>query len=483
MKTIRKTMSLLMAIVLSLSLCVFARATEEPATANFLQVTGMAFNDWTTAITMAQATGDPIILIENHTLGENVEIPSGVTLVIPYDSTLSTTTNDYNRTATASATGAYKTLTVPTGKKLTVNGTLIVNAKVQGMSNSDEGCITGTYGAMDVAGEVDINGKLYARGYITGSGSMTVSANATAYQLLQVRDWRGGSVTSGIYDEVFPINVFYFQNIMVPTTYVSGSTMYAQYFTSTNENWGARVVQGNAKLIGTTDAVFNMSANATIITDYNESTGVLDVTTKGTVTSGALEVTTRGIFLSYTISTADSELPLPNMNVIVADGEFIIDSDIKMLPGSTATVEQGAILTINSGKNLYVYSDTDFSNNYVYNGKVWRKTLDGTSVVSEGTAVLTVNGTLNANGGLYHSANGAAIIGGDGTITNAAAGTKTIKECVSNNKNNVVDVTFTAYAAPATEEPAEEAAEAPVEETVEVEAPAFTVIEEAPIAE
>lgn len=481
MKTIRKTMSLLMAIVLSLSLCVFAHATEDPIQ-NFLSVDGTEFNNWNDALDEADMTGEPIILIDDHTLSSDETIPSGVTLVIPYDSTLSTTTNDYNRTATASATGAYKTLTVPTGKKLTVNGTLIVNAKVQGMSNSDEGCITGTYGAMDVAGEVDINGKLYARGYITGSGSMTVSANATAYQLLQVRDWRGGSVTSGIYDEVFPINVFYFQNIMVPTTYVSGSTMYAQYFTSTNENWGARVVQGNAKLIGTTDAVFNMSANATIITDYNESTGVLDVTTKGTVTSGVLEVTTRGIFLSYTISTADSELPLPNMNVTVADGEFIVDSDIKMLPGSSATVAQGATLTINSGKNLYVYSDTDFSKDYVYNGKMWRKTLDGTSVVSEGNATLTVNGTLTANGGLYYSANGAATIGGTGTITNAAAGTTTIKECVSNNKNNIVDVTFTAYTAPAAEAPAEEAVEEPVEEIVEIEAPEFAVIEEAPLA-
>lgn len=488
MKTIRKTMSLLMAIVLSLSLCVLAHATEEPATTEFLQVTGMTFNDWTTAITMAQATGDPIILIENHTLGENVEIPSGVTLVIPYDSTLNTATNTYDRNAAAYATGAYVTLTVPEGKTLTVNGTLIVNAKVQGSSNPDEGCITGTYGAMAVEGSVDVNGTLYARGYITGSGSMTVNAQAAAYQLLQVRDWRGGTVTSAVRNELFPINVFYFQNIMVPTTYKYNSTMYAQYFTSTSSTLGGRVVQGDAKLIGTSKAVFNMDEDAAIVTDY--SNGALNVTTTGTVTSGNLEVTTRGTLWDYTISTEGLELPLPNMNVTVASGNFTVDSDIKMLPGSTATVAQGATLTINSGKNLYVYAAADYNGkNYAYNNSKWRLPLaadvfgtnDKTKAVTEGDAALTVNGTLTANGGLYHSASGASIIGGTGTITNAAAGTKNIKECVSNNRNNIVDVPFTAYAAPAAEAPAEEAIEEPVEEIVEIEAPELAV-EETPVA-
>lgn len=493
MKTIRKTMSLLMAIVLSLSLCVLAHATEEPATTDFLQVTGMTFNDWTTAITMAQATGDPIILIENHTLGENVEIPSGVTLVIPYDSNLKTTTNDYDREATANATGAYKTLTVPTGKNLTVEGTLIVNAKVQGMSNQDEGCITGTYGAMVVDGTVEVTGTLYARGYITGSGSMTVKDGASAYQLLQVRDWRGGTVTSAIYDEVFPINVFYFQNIMVPTTYEYNSNMYTQYFTSTKSTLGIyHVAQGDAKIIGTSNAVFNMSEGSTIDTNYGN--GALNVTTKGDITSGSLVITTHGLITDYTISTANVELPLPNMNVTVESGNFTINSDIKMLPGSTATVAQGATLTINSGKNLYVYAADDYNGqNYAYNNSYWRKNLAADVLgsasgvrVTEGDATLTVNGTLTANGGLYYSASGASTIvkGENGVITPATPTTtpKAIKECVSNNKNNIVDVTFTAYTAPAAEAPAEEAVEEPVEEIVEIEAPEFAVIEEAPLA-
>lgn len=489
MKTIRKTMSLLIAIVLSLSLCVPALAVENDAV-DFLKVNGITFNNWADALDEADFSGEPMILIDDHTLSSDETIPSGVTLVIPYDSNLKTTTNDYDREAAVNATGAYVTLTVPEGKTLTVNGTLIVNAKVQGKSEPDEGCITGTYGAMDVAGNVVVNGTLYARGYITGSGSMDVNAGATAYQLLQVRDWRGGTVTSAIYDEVFPINVFYFQNIMVPTTYAYNSNMYTQYFTTTKSVLGIyHVAEGNAKIIGTSGAVFNMSEDSTIDTDY--SNGALNVTTKGDITSGSLVISTRGLVTDYTISTEGVELPLPNMNVTVASGEFIINSDIKMLPGSTATVAEGATLTINSGKNLYVYAAADYNGqNYAYNNNKWRLNLAADVLgsasgakVTEGDATVTVNGTLNANGGLYHSANGAAIIGGDGTITNAAAGTKTIKECVSNNKNNVVDVTFTAYAAPATEEPAEEAAEAPVEETVEIEAPAFTVIEEAPIAE
>lgn len=488
MKTIRKTMSLLIAIVLSLSLCIPVLATENTDTA-FLSVGGNSLSSWSDAVLVAQALNEPIILTANNTLAEDLEIPSGVTLVIPYDSTLNTATNTYDRNATAYATGAYVTLTVPEGKTLTVNGTLIVNAKVQGSSNPDEGCITGTYGAMDVDGSVVVNGTLYARGYITGSGSMTVNAHATAYQLLQVRDWRGGTVTSAVRNDLFPINVFYFQNIMVPTTYEYNSTMYAQYFTSTSSTLGGRVVQGDAKLIGTSNAVFNMDEDAAIVTDY--SNGALNVTTTGTVTSGYLQVTTRGTLWDYTISTEGLELPLPNMNVTVASGNFTVNSDIKMLPGSSATVAEDATLTINSGKNLYVYAAADYNGqNYAYNNSKWRLPLaadvfgtnDKTKALVEGDAALTVNGTLTANGGLYYSANGAATIGGTGTITNAAAGTTTIKECVSNNKNNIVDVTFTAYTAPAAEAPAEEAVEEPVEEIVEIEAPEFAVIEEAPLA-
>lgn len=496
MKTIRKTMSLLMAVVLSLSLCVFAHA--EDSSQMLFNVDGTEFNNWADALDEADMSGEPIVLIADYTLEENLTIPSGVTLVIPYDSSLSTATAGYDRDGTASATGAYVTLTVPTGTKLTVNGTLIVNAKVQGNSNPDEGCVTGTYGAMSVSGEVEVNGTLYARGYITGSGSMSVKSGASAYQLLQVRDWRGGTVTSAIYDEVFPINVFYFQNIMVPTTYEYNSAMYAQYFTSTKSTLGIyHVADGDAKLIGTSGAVFNMTAESTISTNY--SNGALNVTTNGDITSGSLVITTRGLITNYTISTANVEMPLPNMNITVASGEFVIDSDIKMLPGSHATVAEGATLTINSGKNLYVYSAADYNGkNYAYNNNYWRKNLSadvlgsasGTKV-TEGDATVTVNGTLTANGGLYRSASGAAIIGGTGTITNAATGTTTIKECVSNSSSNIVDVTFTAYAAAAasaTEEAVEveEIAEEPVEVEEIIEEPVEIIeiveIEEAPIA-
>lgn len=40
--------------------------------------------------------------------------------------------------------------------------------------------------------------NLYAWGFITGDGQITATPDATVYEYFQVKDWRGGTATSGM---------------------------------------------------------------------------------------------------------------------------------------------------------------------------------------------------------------------------------------------------------------------------------------------
>ena len=71
---------------------------------------------------------------------------------------------------------------------------------------------------------VQNGGSLYAWGFVTGDGSVTVESSAKAYEWYQIADFRGGSASGSMHNHVFPFSQYYVQNIEAPMTVEKGGS-------------------------------------------------------------------------------------------------------------------------------------------------------------------------------------------------------------------------------------------------------------------
>lgn len=433
----------------------------------------------------AANSGDTVRMIADATITEDCTVPSGVTLLVPYSADDTGATNDYDRHGSMN-TSAYVTLTVDSGADLIVanGGKLIVNAKVMGHSAKEEGLPSGTCGEMVLNGGLTVanGGTLYARGYITGSGSIDAQDGASIYQLFQIKDYRGGSTTMDMMDTVFPINSYLLENIQVDTTYAYGAKMYGQYFISAGDKYFSEllpflsVANNSTLLIGTDsdECLFKLSSGATA--DLTYANGTLTMTSHGAMQTGAITLSAATGLSVATINSADLVCPFASNLALVVDSDstFTFNNKFKVLPGASITVNAGG--TLNVVGQLYIYDHDAYLPGFTY----------GQTTVP-GDATLTVNGTLT--GTVYSSDTACSNITVAG-YTVSAGDTVTIQEHVMNGSNagyNTVTFYTCGLTSTAVEEEtvgaeSETIVEEPVEEIVEIETPEFTAIEEAPLA-
>lgn len=425
---------------------------------------------WHLAFADAKVSGNKVILSQNYSLPQKMEdsglckghlyadyvsgaddamkyiIPGGLTLLVPYSDTdtglvepVKSSNIDectYRGGGTA-CTSAHKTLTVPQNTELVDNGTLIINGQVSGNSGKNEGTVFGTYGKMIVVGDVTINGTLYARGYIVdsnhtshtdnnGTGLITVTAGGKVYMPLQILDYRGGNSSSSVYQWIFPILQYKFQNIMVRAKYEYGSELYGQYFTSVNDNnWslsaalGAQMTIGSQQLFGSSTDCFIQLTEGSIYTDYDYSSDQLIISVDGTITFNDLAVKVTTSVKTLDITTKDKEIPLPyGVAIKVLDDAVVnLDKKIKMLPGSWVEIKDGG--TINLSGSLHLYDATTYKNTWSYGMEAGQLNVTGLINKNAGTwnndAVIYVGGTLNISGTIVESpAHSGGIVAYDG---------------------------------------------------------------------
>lgn len=433
---------------------------------NSVATIGAAQYSSVNAALSAANSGDTVRLIADATITEGCTVPSGVTLLVPYSADDTGATNDYDRHG-VTTTSAYKTLTVDNGATLTIanGGKLVVNAKVMGFSTNDEGLPSGTCGEMVLNGGLTVagGGTLYARGYITGSGSIDAQNGASIYQLFQIKDWRGGSTTLDMLNTVFPVNSYLLENIQVDTTYAYGAKMYGQYFISAGDQYFSEllpflsVANNSTLLLGkdTDECLFKLSSGATANLTY--ANGTLTMTTHGAVQTGAITLSAATGISVATINSANLVCPFASNLALVVDSDstFTFNNDFKVLPGASIQVNEGGVMNVDGG--LYIYDHDAYLPGFTY-----LQTQVGPS------ATLNVDGTLT--GTVYTSAEDCHNITVAG-YTVSAGNTDTIEECLG---GSYPEVTF--YACVLTSDVVEEEvieeipeaiAEEPVEEAIE----------------
>lgn len=394
--------------------------------------------------------------LESCTISGEYTIPSGVTLLIPFDETEAPYTTTPPYTTTAEAQKAYKTLTMAPDSSITVDGGAISVGGKHFTSSGRECCKpTGTYGLikMQKGSSIMLNNgaNLYAWGYITGDGSITANSGANVYEYYQVTDWRGGSKTGDMANnaqKVFPFTQYYVQNIEAALTLNAGANEYT-YISVTAKIVGTKSV--TIPFVGS-NGLFKLGANGQFTKRYIPAQDRMVFTISGEASLNSIVMSLAGI---ATFDSKDYVLPINNnVDIVITDGTTTIEKDAALLPGVTVLIAKDAELKVASTASLYVYDDAEWSPDYVWGSKSFGSSgicpvsysPSGKGSRGIADAKVDVNGVLTVAGAVYTTATGANITSSEKTGKYAQVGTpgtsnKTYQFNQESNKYIGVDIT------------------------------------------
>ena len=407
-----------------------------PETSGLFETGGQVFDELNDAITYAQANHIEKITLQSKTatLNQNYTIPSGITLLVPFDAAKTL----FKETPTAVSTGSvsnknneYKRLTLAGGVTLTIQGGLSVGGQHRSCAGSSAGYMSGNYGQVWLESGsqivVENGGNLYAWGFVSGAGSVSVNSGGTAHEWYQITDFRGGTATLGMGNKVFPFSQYYVQNIEAALTLYPGAkeSVYAAVFASSRINYSAIPFVGN-------DGMFKVISGS-LTKQYDGAADRMIYTISGEAEINNLNLTLAGM----SVSSKDYVLPLTNnMTVNLSSGsKFTVKQTAALLAGVQANIAENAEMVIENGTTVYVYDAAEWKeNNYTCSGKFVAVQYSPSKAYNRTNddlfdAKVNVNGTLTVNGTMYTTKSGADICSSAGTGVyqqNGSPGTETV---------------------------------------------------------
>ncbi len=380
-------------------------------------------------------------------------VKTGVTLLLPFNENDTVghigagEDGSTNYKATAALTGTaklYKTLVIPEGIEVIVNGKLIVGAQTgTTAAGQKQNAVSGNYCEISLGGTITLNNAtLEVYGYIKGNGDISAN-NTTVIENLYLSGWMGGTQSAVRYignDKIdgaslaisrnlkidnptqFPFSQYELRSIQSRITINKGSKLqgYAKIATGKLEQLGGLVkvpAQINEAILNfiSSDAsnassgLFRLVGNnSKIIKSMSGDRVRFDLfdEIKDGYTSLSVKV------IKKTVSMTSEKVFFPidgRTDITLKNGATFTQSYMfKALPGATITVESGGIYNLNGKLVMYDKSFTDIST-YPYPG------------ASRGDAKLIVNGTMNVNGALGGNVTsdnaGAVSVGANATIS------------------------------------------------------------------
>lgn len=381
-------------------------------------------------------------------------VKTGVTLLLPFNE------NDTvghigagdeksdNYKATAALTGTaklYKTLVIPEGIEVIVNGKLVVGAQTGKIdAGQRQNAVSGNYCEISLGGTITLNNAtLEVYGYIKGNGEITAN-NSTVIENLYLSGWMGGTQSAVRYigtqnissfellDEktmtiknpkMFPFNQYELRSIQSRITINKGSKLqgYTKIATSKLEKKvgititiPAQVNEATLTFVSSDESnaasgLFRLVGNnSKIIKSMNGDRVKFDLF--GDIKDGYTAVSVKVVKATVEMSSKEVFFPIDGRtDITLKNGATFTQSYMfKALPGATITVESGSVYNVNGKLVMYDKSFTDIST-YPYPG------------ASRGDSKLIVNGTMNVNGALGGNVTsdnaGAVAVGANATIS------------------------------------------------------------------
>lgn len=364
-------------------------------------------------------------------------IPSGVTLLVPFDGTNTICGSNPESCANYADKGtltAYRTLTIPQNTNITVKGSIEVGGQLYVPQGGQLSYITGSVGLIKMAKNSSIvvdGGSLYAWGFVARNGnddegSISVINNGTVYEYLQL-GFRGGSGSTGYgmkNNRIFPVSQYFVQNIEVPLTIEAGSkeVLYTGVYASSS------TLRTTVDFVSSANAMFNLTSG-TFSKDYDEKSDCLILEVDGAATLDKLSLSMG----SYSFDSSEYDLPINHCITLnlLSGSTLNVANPVALLPGVKIDIAANAIVNINS--SVYVYDRDNWCNNssgtdvnYAFEGKQMLaviNTAPGIGRITKRTAAslsdveIDINGAMNVagNGAIYTTNGGAAIISSEGT--------------------------------------------------------------------
>ena len=380
-------------------------------------------------------------------------VKTGVTLLLPFNENDTVghigagEDGSANYKATAALTGTaklYKTLVIPEGIEVIVNGKLIVGAQTgTTAAGQKQNAVSGNYCEISLGGTITLNNATFeVYGYIKGNGEITAN-NTTVIENLYLSGWMGGTQSAVRYignDKIdgaslaisgnlkidsptqFPFSQYELRSIQSRITINKGSKLqgYAKIATGKLEQLGGLVkvpAQINEAILNfiSSDAsnassgLFRLVGNnSKIIKSMSGDRVRFDLFDE--IKDGYTSLSVKVIKKTVNMTSEKVFFPIDGRtDITLKNGATFTQSYMfKALPGATITVESGGIYNLNGTLVMYDKSFTDIST-YPYPG------------ASRGDAKLIVNGTMNVNGALGGNVTsdnaGAVAVGANATIS------------------------------------------------------------------
>ena len=369
-------------------------------------------------------------------------IPSGVTLVVPFDangSNYTSLSSTYTVHASWSKPSCFSKLTLASGCTINVNNNAVINVAAKEFEpdggNKGVGAVATAYGQIDMEAGSAINvhsgGKLYCWGYITGDGMVTIENGAAVTEMLQTVS-RGGTAFSSFaeYDEgdhCFPLNQYYIQNIeaYLRVNYGATETVWTSLYIR-----GDKITSGT--FIGSNGSgFFELSSGSYLIRKYDPTTDRINYDIYGSAKLSHLSIK---IYID--IDTKNYTMPITNNMTVnchaIGDTPATVTVSYRMALLPSAVLSIGKNVTVDVSKKLYVYDKDEWvGKSFSYLGTdvtpicyspTKTKTRASADLVD---AKVIVNGTLKCSGEVYTTSSGAQICSsnneGTGVVHFAAA--------------------------------------------------------------
>lgn len=374
-------------------------------------------------------------------------VKTGVTLLLPFNENDTVghigagKDGSANYKATAALTGTaklYKTLVIPEGIEVIVNGKLIVGAQTGKIAaGSNQNAVSGNYCEISLGGTITLNNAtLEVYGYIKGNGEITAN-NSTVIENLYLSGWLGGSesavryigndkisvVTLAISGELkidnptqFPFSQYELRSIEAKLVVNKGSKLqgYTKIATSELSQAGVTVpAQINEAVLTfvssdankTDSGLFRLVGNNSRI-EKTVNGDRVKINLFGEINDGYTSISIMVVKKTVSMTSQKVFFPIDGRTDITLKNGATLTQEFsyKLMPGATITVENGSIYNVNGRFMMYDKSFTDIST-YPYPG------------TARGDAKVFVNGTMNINGSF-----GGKVASNDGGVVNVATG-------------------------------------------------------------
>ena len=375
-------------------------------------------------------------------------VKTGVTLLLPFNENDTVghigagEDGSANYKATAALTGTaklYKTLVIPEGIEVIVNGKLIVGAQTGKIdAGQNQNAVSGNYCEISLGGTITLNNAtLEVYGYIKGNGEISAN-NTTVIENLYLSGWLGGSESAARYvgnreigvgealgnelkidnPNMFPFSQYELRAIQSRVIINKGSKLqgYTKIATGEIDIKIAKIkAQINEALLTFISSDASNAASGLFRLVGNNSKIVKSMSGDrvrfdlyGEVNDGYTSISINVVKATVKMASEKVFFPIDGRtDITLKNGATFTQSYMfKALPGATITVESGGIYNLNGKLVMYDRSFTE----------------KGYPGAARGDAKLIVNGTMNVNGafgGNVTSENaGTVAVGANATITN-----------------------------------------------------------------